>query len=410
MELLWENGQLVMQGQSSRARKSSLMTPTFPSRIPKVQEKDNGDAVIPNVGKRNGNFDAVVNDFSSPVPSGHVGLDQEDDMVPWLNYHIDDSLQNDYYSEFFPELSGTNLNPPLATRNNAGPGPVDKSSSFGQVVRDSHEFSAKGGNSNQEHWNTSKFVGGGSDPNRFRSSQYFPLLQQCRPSGANQKRVSDLVTNNNSSAAHQSHCGNWSQTPISASGMLNRKMAKKDSPSGKPPQPNNSMAVMNFSHFSRPAALVKANLQNIGAAAAGSSAVDRLRSSDKGLDSGSIPMEASVVESTSSLKIVGGLSKVNIESSCKPLPEPPSFRRSEEICHEDASRNDNNGCSDHVRCQSSSAAASVALGRQEGEKAFVSAVASSSVCSGNSDPKHEMKRKICDAEESEFQSEVSKIC
>ncbi|KAJ8623563.1 hypothetical protein MRB53_032092 [Persea americana] len=398
VELLWENGQLVMQEQSSRARKSSLMTPTFPSRSTKVQDRDSGDAVIPNMGKRAGNLESIVNDFSSSVPSVHVGSDRDDDMARWLNYHIDDPLQNDYYSEFFPELSGS-LN---SARNNAGP--VDKSSSFGQVVRDSGEFSAKG-NSNQ-HGNTLRFVGVGSEPNRFRSSQYFPLLQQSRPLCANQKsRVTDLVTNNNNSAAHQSHCGNWSQTPISASEMLNRKMmSKKDSPSAKPPQPNSSIGLMNFSHFSRPAALVKANLQNIGVAAAGTSAVARLRSSEKAVITGSIPMEPSVVESTSSLKSVG-VSKVNLGSSSKPLLEPASVGQSEEICHEDASRNSNSRSPDHVGCQGSSATASVALGRQESEKAFVSMVASSSVCSGNSEPKHGIKRKCHDAEESEFQSE-----
>lgn len=419
VELLWENGPIVMQGQSSRTRKSSLST-TFSPPSHKVQEKDNSDNVIPKMG-RYGNLDSVVNDFSLPVPSGHVGVEQDDEMAPWLNCHIDDSLQNDYCSDYFAELSRTDLNS-LTLRNN--PQPANKNSSFCQAFRGSF-VDYVDGNSNLDHGNAPKVDVKCSEPTRFRSSPFSASLHQYQPSATNQKKVSDFISNNSNSTNHQSRCENPNQLPSSAAWMLDKRMQKKDSPSGKPPQPNNNMVLMNFSHFSRPAALVKANLQSIGATAAGSSGVDRLRSADKGSITNSTPIEPSVVESTSGLKGISMVHEIHSKSSCKLLQEPVSVNRSEAICHEDSSRNNGTRTPDHIHCESSSFAASVAVGRlegekasnppgastSEGEKAAGPVVASSSVCSGNStgglsnDMKHNMKRKSREAEESGYQSE-----
>ncbi|KAE8007895.1 hypothetical protein FH972_004452 [Carpinus fangiana] len=55
-------------------------------------------------------------------------------------------------------------------------------------------------------------------------------------------------------------------------------MQKKD-----PMPPNSNSNLMNFFHFSRPAALVKANLENIGLMAAlGLSSMERMASKEKG--------------------------------------------------------------------------------------------------------------------------------
>ncbi|XP_058082014.1 transcription factor PHYTOCHROME INTERACTING FACTOR-LIKE 15-like [Magnolia sinica] len=413
VELLWENGQIVMQGQSSRTRKSSMLT-VFPSDAPKVYEKDDGDAILPKIG-RYSNLEAVVNDFSSSGPSGHPGLVQDDEMVPWLNYPIDDSLENDYseiFPENFPELSGVDLNS-LSAQNNAVP--IDRSGSYGPEVRDTHAVSTHG-SVNQEHKNASRVGGGGSDPTRNRSSQVFSS-QQCPISAQNiRPRVSDFSTNNNINP-HQAPCLNSIQKPVSAAGISNLKMHKKDLPSTRPPQPSNNVGLMNFSHFSRPAALVRANLQSIGAAVTGSPGVDRLRSSDKVSVTGSNPIEPSVVESTSGSRSVAGIlhqlvsvpAKMDLNPPEKCSKVPVSFEQSEAVCPEDASKN--NRSPDRMLCQSSSFAASVALGRTESEKAFEPVVASSSVCSGNSaggasnDPKHGMKRKSREIEDSEYQSE-----
>ena len=74
----------MMQGRSSRARKSPLSN-SFPSHTPKPRDKDTGHATNSKMGKF-GSMDFILNDFPLSVPSTEMGLSQDDDMVPWLNY------------------------------------------------------------------------------------------------------------------------------------------------------------------------------------------------------------------------------------------------------------------------------------------------------------------------------------
>ncbi|XP_022938111.1 transcription factor PIF3-like isoform X1 [Cucurbita moschata] len=80
-ELVWENGQILLQGQSSKARKNSCV----PFHSPK-------------------GTDSVIRDVL-----GHDDDDDDDDMVPWLNYPLDE-----HSSEFLLELSGVTVNDPLS--------------------------------------------------------------------------------------------------------------------------------------------------------------------------------------------------------------------------------------------------------------------------------------------------------
>ncbi|KAL5981712.1 hypothetical protein ACLOJK_015775 [Asimina triloba] len=399
VELLWENGQIVMQGQSSRTRKSSASAISL-FDAPKVQGKgDEEDAVLPKPGKY-GILESVINDFSSSGPSGHPGPVQDDEMVHWLNYPIDD------YSEIFPELSEVDLNP-LSAQNNTAL--VDKHSSYGQMSRDSHVVSVFDGN--QEHKNTSRTAGGGLEFGRSRSSQV-PLLQQHLVSASNiRSRVPDFTITNNVNS-RQASCVNPIQASVSP-GVSGPKMRKKDTTSTRPLQPNRDTGLMNFSHFSRPAALVKANLQSI-VGAAGSHGGGGLRSSRKVSVASSNPTEPSVIEYTGGKNLAGSLhqpvpfaGKVDLRPPNKHSLELNSVEQSETICPEEASRNNRSP----DQAMSSSFAASVALGRQESEKAFEPVVASSSVCSGNSaggasyEHKFGLKRKSREHEESEYQSE-----
>ncbi|KAF8394759.1 hypothetical protein HHK36_020976 [Tetracentron sinense] len=400
VELVWENGQIMMQGQSSRTRKNPSCT-GFSSNASKAQEQDGGDTITPKGGKF-GTMESVLSDFSSLVPSGHMGLGQDDEIVRWLDYHLDDSLQRDYCSEFFTELL------------------IDKNSNYDEIVRDSHMISVHG-DANPEQRNASKVVGGGPETTRPRISQLYTLpSQQCQTS-VTSLRVSDFNSSSNTVNAHQAACGNSSQTPTSSRWSPNTKKQKQDSEPTRPPvQPSSNMSLMNFSHFSRPAAVVKANLLRIGVTdSPGLSSIDRLSSIDKVSAAGSSnPVESTLIESTSGSRSVTGFwddqrvllpTKVDLKPSMsKPPKEPLSAEQSETI-REDSFKN--NRSPDKVLGQTLSFASSIAIGRPDNEKAIEPVVACSSVCSGNGvggashDPTHTLKRKSLDTEDSEYQSE-----
>lgn len=400
-----------MKSQSNRARKCSLSS-CFSSDAPKAEEKDEGDAVIPKIEKYS-NLSSVMNDFSSPE------LVQEDEMVPWLNYPVHESLQNDYFAEFFTELTGTNLNS-LPGQSNAV---VTVSSSNDQVGIDANVVSAHGSGS-QKHRNPSEIVVGVSEPPRIRSiqsssaTQGQTLVPNLRP------RDSEFVTNNDG-INRQSMPRNLSQSPVATTGVPNAEVQKNDLASITLQDPSKNRGLINFSHFLRPAGLVKANMQGISAGSASCSSADRLKRNEEVSVSGSNLIQAPLVMSTKGAKSIVGdqnlpvsvSAKVDSKSCHEPPQELISFANSEATCQGDASRKNNNNKSSRGNAfhQSLSFAASVAAQRSDSEKALEPVVASSSMCSGNSaggvsnEPGHAMKRKAGELEEFEYQSEVCKI-
>lgn len=382
-ELLWENGHIVMQGHSSRPKKSSFPT-TFSSHASRVQEKDGRDAGYPKPSRLDA-MDPMDTDFSPSGPSAHIGVNaQDDDMVPWISYPIEeplpnDTLHNDYCSEFLNEFPGANLNSlPAFSR----PMPTERSSGLGQdVVRNSH-------NVEQEH--APKALTDGSEPSSVRTSQLFQLSQHCQSSSPNSK-----------SRAVHTELSDCTKTHLQ----------------DQNPQLNESM--LNFSHFAGPAMLAKTNLHGVG----------RLRTNEKmPTPSNSNPVELTLVDSTSGLKSTTGVRGQSTSappmaelqsSSAKPPEEVISISQSSEaICQRDASKKNNphiltnsNGGKPPDQLASSSVVASVALRRPEAERAAEAVVASSSVCSANStgaassDPKQREKRKSREGEESGYQSD-----
>lgn len=405
VELVWEDGQIMMQGQSSRARKSPLSN-SFPSHTPKPRDKDTGHGTNSKMGKI-GSMDFILNDFPLSVPSAEMGLSQDDDMVPWLNYPIDESLQHDYCSDFLQELSGVTVNE-LSTHCNFASG--EKRNSNNQTIKDSNTISAHNGVS-LEQGNASKASAAGVEPSRPRSSQlYPPSSQQCQTLFPSMRsKVSDPISNNTSNAMHHTVSGNSIRFPASTSGFSSTKTQKQD-----PGQTRNNSGLMNFSHFSRPAALVKANLQNIGAIAGpSSSSKDRIGSKDKQPAASSRnPAESRHVDSSCGLqKDVDSHSEPVIMPAsvdlkpvvAKTIEEPLPAEQSPVICQEGACKNE--------KSSNQVLGARTAKGIPDGEKTIEPAVACSSVCSGNSverasnDPKHNLKRKCRDTEESECPSE-----
>lgn len=397
-----------MQGQSSRAKKVStcniLPSHCIPSYNLKTREKDIGNGTISKSGKF-GTADSVLDEIPMSVPTGEMGLGEDDDMIPWLNYPIEESLQHEYCPDFLPELSAVTVNELSAANNFAS---IDRRNSCNQLYRDSNTNSGHGGASLEQR-NVPKVtsVGGVEDtrPRPGTSQFYASSSHQCQTSFPSfRSKASDVIGDNTSSAAHLAVCRDSARVP-SAGGLPSTKMQKQ----GSVP-PGNSSTIMNFSHFSRPAALVKANLQNIGAASALSS-VQRMANKDKGSAiSSNNPPELAPIGSSSGLRKETSSPCQIVASNVdlKPVearPEPFTARQSEAVCQEDASKNEAN--SSQLHCESA------IRGLPDGEKTVEPAVASSSVCSGNSvervsdDPTHVLKRKCRDTEESEWHSEVS---
>ncbi|KAK9161887.1 hypothetical protein Syun_008228 [Stephania yunnanensis] len=408
VELVWENGQIMMQGQSSKSRKNP------PSSMMSHISKDQGDAVTPKFDKFGA--DPLLNDFSS---SGNMGLaaPQEDDLVRWLNYPLDD---NDDCSDFFSELSGENLNalppppPPQAVANAVPTKPTIHS------LRDSHALSS----SHPDH--RTKFSVGEAPPRttsaatQLRSSAAAAAAAASPPLHQFHTSLQSPTFNpphnlsfTNGHHHHHHHHHHQSNTTMDE---------KQDTtgPTRPPPPPptNSNSGFLNFSHFLRPAIKTN-NLQSSSASASAgrappappsSSGPDRFRTNDKVSAMGSTnAMESTVIESTSGSRSTAAYQSHPLHMPPKVDAMPPTDKSSKEaLCQEDVyvkkkKKKNNNTSSDQA-----SFCASTAMGKPESEKvaAETTVVASSSVCSGASnDPKHLSKRKSRDTEDSEYPSE-----
>ncbi|XP_010549189.1 PREDICTED: transcription factor PIF3-like isoform X2 [Tarenaya hassleriana] len=222
VELVWENGQITTQNQSSRSRNNThqqascttLVQPNSQSNSPRTKEIGNGDS---------------MNGIPMPVASLMPGLSQDDDLVPWLNHPLNESLQSD----FFPDVSEVTVNeedndapnktlfPFFHTINNSNHSLAANSRSVS-----AHNESTRGGNGTSQE-------GPSSRSNIFQEPP--PLYQ------------SGIVRN--VASGHQTVC--------KESGRFTQKQ--------EPALPSNKPGLMNFSHFLRPVASSKANHHGSGA-------------------------------------------------------------------------------------------------------------------------------------------------
>ncbi|KAJ6434657.1 hypothetical protein OIU84_018215 [Salix udensis] len=371
-ELIWENGQI----QSSRARKIQ----TRNSLPPKIRDKDIGNGTNTKTGKF-GTTESALNEFLA-VPAVEMRANQGDDMVPWLNYSLDESLQHDYCSEFLPELSGVTVNEHSSQSNF----PSYDRRSCNQSITDSHIVSVHNGLSLEQGDVVMNSSAGDIEANRPRTSasQLYPSSsEQCKPSFPffrcrDSTKTDDSTTN----AVHH---------VIAPDPSI--KMQKQV----PAPSPINS-SLMNFSHFARPAALVKANLQNVGMrTSSGISTMERLQNKDKG----SIGLSK---ETGSRCRPIMMSSKVEIKpTEVKPAEGSVPAELAEAMSQEGDSKSDRN-------CHQNFGESAV-KGLADAEKTTEPLVASSSVGSGNSaerpsdDLTENLKRKHRDTEESEGPSE-----
>lgn len=205
VELVWEKGQIMMQGQSSKAKKTPVSS-NFQFHTPKVQEKDSI--------------------LDVPIPEMGLNQDDDDDMVPWLNYPLDD-----YCSDLLPEISGVTVNhQPMHNHMNL----IDKSGSFNQSNK---------------------------DPHNTRSSHLFswPRDQVNHPDPTARSGVSEIgISSNNGRTAKPHNVIHRDPVQIQGSSGNHEKMVQKQDSI----RPSSTSTLLNFSHFSRPAAMAKANLEN----------------------------------------------------------------------------------------------------------------------------------------------------
>ncbi|KAL2600440.1 hypothetical protein GLYMA_10G142600v4 [Glycine max] len=401
-ELVWENGQISSQGQSSRVRRSpsckSLPSHCLPSHSPKARDKDVGYGSYTRLGKF-GDLDSGLNEIPMSVPSSEVDFCQDEDVLPWLDYpSIDGSLQQEYGSDFLPASNSFTL--------------LDKKSNGNMAFRDSQKTSEEQGNvfkgSSAGQVETAR-------PKASSTSQLFPpSLHQCQTSFVSSRsRASDITENNNTSNANQdASYGKITHILSSSSDFSNAKVQKCD-----PPMNSNgsSSTIMNFSHFARPAAMVRANLHSIGLKSGlSSSRSDSMEMKNKGAAAtSSNPPESILVDSSVEClkepiiqcQQVVEQSKADVNSLLPKSVEQNAVpsKQSEPAGKESAAKIDlipnqvpgDNGTK----------------GQTAAEKSKEPAVASSSVCSGNGtdqgseEPNQNLKRKRKDTDDSECHSE-----
>ncbi|TKY52362.1 Transcription factor PIF3 [Spatholobus suberectus] len=399
-ELVWENGQISSQGQSSRVRRSpsckSLPSHCLPSHSPKGRDKDVGYGANTRMGKF-WDLDSGLNEIQMSVPSREVDFCQDEDVLPWLDYTtMDGSLQHDYDSDFLPASNSFTL--------------LDKKSNGNMVFRDSHKTEEQGNvfkGSSAEQVETAR-------PKASTSELYPPSLHQCQTSFVSARsRASDITENNITSNANQdASYGEITHILSSSSDFSSLKVQKQDLPM---PGNGSSSTIMNFSHFARPAAIVRANLQNIGLKSGVSSArSDSMEIKNKGAAAtSSSPPESILVDSSSErskepamhCQQVVEQSKADLNSLQPKSVEQNAVpsKQSEPACKESATKID--------QTPNQVLGDSGAKGQTAAEKGMEPAVASSSVCSGNgtdrgsNEPNQNLKRKSKDTEDSECHSE-----
>ncbi|KAK9735683.1 hypothetical protein RND81_04G219800 [Saponaria officinalis] len=224
-ELVWENGQIVTQGQSSKARKGPLTTNDYQLLVHNLQ--DDRDVNGPKTNKFS-MADSVLSD---------MGLGQDVDMLSWLNYSADDPLHNDYTCDFLPELSGITMN---------------------DIPTDNHfAFREKSGYHGDDHPNTASLKHCYASKVGVNTSKYsrgessgvaqFLLSSQNVPKSGVSGITGDV------GGAHNVASQDLYSSSLTA---FTRSRLQKLDAGG---QPSTSASFTNFPYFSRSAALAKAN-------------------------------------------------------------------------------------------------------------------------------------------------------
>ncbi|CAI9765266.1 unnamed protein product [Fraxinus pennsylvanica] len=386
VELVWENGQIVMQGQSSRGTKGPMIH-NLQSHMPRVRDAGIGNSTTSRIGKFSG-VESILNDVSPMVSSGELDISQDDEIVPWLNYPIDDGMPQDYCSELLPEISGVTANGMSAQSSFE----INKRSSFDK----SESYLHNDGNASKV------------SSSRARLSCPW-LSQQGQTSDPSLgSGVSDIISNNTSNIP-DAIFGNSAQGQAIGNDSNCVKLERRNVEI-----PSSSSNLLNFSHFSRPAALMRGNLPNTdGMPISGSSGVKRIDANLKSsAANNSNPVKSTLIKRLNSMEkdidIHLPSTKVcNEFDSRLPVSKPPKELAPAE---QTECLNRENYVKNHKSLIPSNAS-NASNGVPDSEKTVEPAVTSSSVGSGNCadrascDQMHNSKRKFSDIEESDCHSD-----
>ncbi|GMI79408.1 hypothetical protein HRI_001610100 [Hibiscus trionum] len=394
VEMVWENGQVSMQGQSSRARKMNSCN-SLPSHTFETRDRDIGNGGNYRKMGKFGVMDSVLSEIpmSVPVPSHYDGDD--DEVVPWLKYPEVQSL-HDGCSGLLPELSGVTASE-IPTNS--------KLASFDrrcESIRDLFTVSPNDA-AGFEQGKLSKVPKPADDEARPRcgTSQQSQPCQVSSPYFRS-RNLESIGNNLSHTFTDRAICRDSMGAQPSDDALPGIKMQKQD-----PVAPCSNTGLMNFSHFSRPAALVKAGLKNIGAMAR----IEKNGSKGKGIgDNVSDCVDSTLVgsnielqkEETSHCHSTMVPMKTDIkESKAKSLDTPVAAEPNDAIGEENVPEGDK--ISNQVIGENAS------KHLPHSDKAVESVLAAASVCWGNSverasdDPVvHNLKRKIRD-DDDEFE-------
>jgi len=314
-----------------------------------------------------GSMDPELTEFPLSVPSCEMGLDQDVDVVPWLNYPVQDHLHNDYTSDFLRELSGVTLGD-LPTEQHLG----SKGKRGGFLCNG--QSSIVDNVASLKHGNLSKATSSAEKHTRSESSEVprfsLPFQHNVLKSG-----ISGTTGNPTGNTPHFTSQGSMGN-PSSFCGFTSLRLQKLDAL-----QPSSSSGFTNFSYFSRPAAIARANHLTVNDP-------KRLESNDNkcALGNGAHENSAEVEESLPT----------------NPMEEPHSSKQA--ACQGDVTMKD--------ASQDQAHGTSITKGRIAGEKNKEPVFAASSVCSGNSVERasnecaHDWKRKASETLESDGPSDV----
>ncbi|KAL2460646.1 Transcription factor PIF3 [Abeliophyllum distichum] len=386
VELVWENGQIVMQGQSSRGTKGPSIR-NLQSQVPRIRDSGIGNSTTSRIGKFGG-VESILNDISPIVPSGELDVSQDDEMVPWLNYPVDDGMPQDYCSELLPEISGVTANGMSAQSSYA----TNKRSSFDQPESNLHNGR-----------NASKVSSSRSRP----SCPWLPQQDQTSDPSLG-SGVSDIISNNTSNIP-DAIFGNSARGQAIGNDSNTVKMERRNIEI-----PSSSSNLLNFSHFSRPAALIRANLPNTdGMPISGSSGVKGMEANEKGSAANSSnPVKSTLIKRLNSTEKdidihFPSTMVCNKLDSRSPVSKPPKesvpAEQTEGLHRETYVKNH--------KSLIPSKDPNASNGVPDSERTVEPVVASSSVGSGNSadrasyDQIHNCKRKFRENEESDCPSD-----
>ncbi|KAK4778741.1 hypothetical protein SAY86_006269 [Trapa natans] len=358
VELIWQNGQVMMQGQSSRHKKNHSLNSSYslPSHSPK-RDRDLSSAPHSSPSLKL-TVESGFNELLMSPSLGEMGLNSDDDIVPWLDYQMDEALETEFSSSFLPGLL-TGSEPSQKDFDTM------KKGAYANDVCGNSNANSTYSSLDYESSSKSSSIAAVGELTRSGTS-HNPVGQAQFPSIRSKKVCENIgITTSNHFVSKD-----LSQVMNSAAAISRQDLKKQDSgPS------NNCSDLRNFSHFLRPVALCKSTIgNNSGIADSGPSNMERAGSEQKTPSS-----DVKTVKSNSSpvgeLKPHCHIVDKQETGSVKPFKAKPnetlSFKEFESIRHERAAKCDeqNNEDGQQDKC----------IVPQDA----VEPVVESSICSGN---------------------------